>query len=98
MHVIGNCDPLFQRGAAGEMGERRGALATQNLAYFDGVLNHQAFLAGDNYSVADSTLFAALLFARHTRLPISNDLSALSEWFIRFSDIPAVKNRTGQHL
>ncbi len=81
---------------AKEWGERRGAEAVANLPYFDEVLRDRPFLAGNAFSVADITLFAAISFASAIKLPIAPELTALAAWRERVSEYPAVKNRSGQ--
>lgn len=81
-----------------EWGERRGAEAVGNLPWFEGVLQGQQFLAGDAWSMADITLWAAIGFARAAGLPVADDLKALAEWFERLESLPAVRNRSGQVL
>jgi glutathione S-transferase len=84
--------------AARDWGQRRGALAVTNFPYFNDVLTRQPFLAGDRFSMADITLFATVAFARATGLAIDSSLTALEDWHRRVSDLPAVRNRTGQSL
>jgi glutathione S-transferase len=81
---------------ASEWGKRRGAQAVQNMPYFNDVLARQSFLAGDIFSMADVTLFAGLAFADAIGLPIAPKLTALAAWRSNVSEIPAVKNRSGQ--
>jgi glutathione S-transferase len=84
--------------AARDWGERRGAQALANLPYFEDVLTRQPFIAGNPFSMADITLFASLAFARGAGLPIDDSLTALADWHGRVSDLPAVRNRTGQRF
>ena len=81
---------------AKEWGQRRGAQALQNLPYFNGILAKQPFVAGDVFSLADITLWASLAFADSISLPLPPDLEALAAWRNKVSDLPAVKNRSGQ--
>jgi glutathione S-transferase len=83
---------------AKEWGERRGAQAVQNMPYFNDILAKQPFLAGDAFSMADISLWAGLAFAEIAGLPIAPELTALAAWRSRVSDIPAVKNRSGQAI
>ncbi|MEI9886593.1 MAG: glutathione S-transferase [Rhizomicrobium sp.] len=83
------------RGAK-EWGVRRGEQAVESLPYFDAVLRERPFLAGDAFSMADITLYAALVFAAGAGLPIAPELGALAAWQARVSELPAVKNRSGQ--
>ncbi len=81
---------------AKEWAERRGADALANLPYFEDVLTQQPFLAGERFSMPDITLFATLAFLRGAGLPMGAKYEALAAWEQRVSDIPAVKNRSGQ--
>jgi glutathione S-transferase len=81
-----------------EWGKRRGAFAVQNLPYFDQELKKRPFLAGDTFAMADITLFAALYFCGISGLPIAPELTALAAWRAKVSEMPSVKNRSGQHL
>lgn len=81
---------------AKEWGKRRGDYAVENMPYFNDVLSRSPFLAGDTFSMPDITLFAGLLFADIVGLPIADELTALRAWREKVSQIPAVKNRSGQ--
>ncbi|AJA11188.1 Glutathione S-transferase 2 [Sphingopyxis fribergensis] len=81
---------------AKEWGQRRGAYAVANMPYFNDVLAKQPFLAGDQFSMPDVTLFAGLMFAEIVGLPIALELTALHTWRSNVADLPAVKNRSGQ--
>jgi glutathione S-transferase len=81
---------------ARDWGERRGAEALANLPWFDALLSRQPFVAGGSFSMADITLYCTLAFAAGAGLPIAPDLAALAAWRDRVSEIPAVKDRTGQ--
>lgn len=83
-------------GGAKKWGRRRGVQAIQNLPYFDELLAKQAFVAGDSFSMADISLWAALAFADAISLPITPGLTALAAWRSKVSDLPAVRNRSGQ--
>ena len=81
-----------------EWGARRGALAVQNLPWFDALLATQPFLAGDRFSMPDITLLIALDFARAAGLPEAPELVSLAAWRTRVEALPAVQNRSGQQL
>jgi len=83
-------------GGAKEWGQRRGAYAVKNMAYFNDIVAKQPFLAIDTFSMPDITLFAGLLFAQTVGLPIAPELTALAAWRNKVSEIPSVKNRSGQ--
>jgi glutathione S-transferase len=83
---------------AQQWGTRRGAQALQGIPYFDALLQRQPFLAGDGFSMADITLFAAPAFAEGAGLAVDPSLTALAAWRRRVSALPAVANRSGQAL
>lgn len=83
---------------AKEWGERRGAQAVRAMPYFDDLLARQPFVAGERFSMPDITLFASLAFADGIGLPIASELTALASWRRKVSELPAVKNRSGQSL
>jgi glutathione S-transferase len=81
---------------AKEWAERRGKYAVANLPYFENLLRTQSFLAGEAFSMADITLFAAVAFMTGAGLPLSAEYTALAAWHARVSALPAVRNRSGQ--
>ena len=92
---MGDIDPALG-GVAFRPG--RGAEAVGNLPYFEELLRERPFLTGDKFSMADISLFAGLAFARGAGLPIAPELTALAAWHERVSQLPAVKNRSGQQF
>lgn len=83
---------------AGAWGMRRGAEAGRNWPYFDGILSRQSFIAGEAFSMADITLYAAHAFASAIGLPIASELTALAAWHQRVEALSAVRDRSGQSL
>lgn len=81
-----------------EWGMRRGAFAVKNLPYFDAELATRPFLAGDEFSMADITLWVALDFCDLSGLGGALELKSLAAWRAQVRAIPAVKNRSGQDL
>jgi len=80
-----------------EMGKREGAKAQAGMTYFNNdVLRQQPYLAGDRFSMADITLFAAMLFADALGLAPRSGHDALQAWRARVSELPPVKHRSGQ--
>lgn len=76
-------------------GERERDRALASMRYFDSVLQDHAFVAGDDFSMADITLFAGLMFADAAGIAIP-DLPSLRDWRVRVSDLPCVRERSGQ--
>ncbi|TYL97389.1 glutathione S-transferase [Bradyrhizobium rifense] len=79
-----------------EWGERQRAKAIRGMTYFDGVLKSQPFVAGDAFSMADITVFASLNFAEAAGILIPGECKSLITWREKISNLPSVKNRTGQ--
>ncbi len=79
-----------------EWGERERAKALQGMAYFDGILRDNSYVAGEQFSMADITVFAGLAFADAAGIPIAAELSALQAWRAKVAELPAVKSRSGQ--
>ena len=81
-----------------EWGERERDKAIRGMHYFDDVLRSQPFIAGENFSMADITVFAGLAFADAAGIPIDEELTALRQWRVKVSELPAVKQRSGQNF
>jgi glutathione S-transferase len=79
-----------------EWGEREGARAQRGMAYFNEVLGRSPYVAGEQFSMADITVFAGLAFADAAGIAMAQDLGALRGWRARVAELPAVKNRSGQ--
>jgi glutathione S-transferase len=77
-------------------GQRHGEKFLAGLAYFGGVLKSQPFVAGEKFSVADITVFAALMHADASGIALPKDLHALAAWRSKVAELPSVKNRSGQ--
>lgn len=79
-----------------EWGERQGTKAVRAMTYFSELLKTRAFVAGDRFSMADITVFAGLDFAEAAGLEMPADCAALMAWRAKVTDLPSVKNRSGQ--
>lgn len=79
-----------------EWGERHLEKFVRGMKYFDGVLDAQPYVAGNDFSLADITVYGALLHAGAAGVAIPDDCSALSAWQAKISERPSVKNRSGQ--
>lgn len=77
-------------------GERERDRAIAGMRYFDGVLQHSAFVAGPSFTMADATLLAGLMFADAAGIAVPGDLQALAAWRLRASELPFVAGRSGQ--
>jgi len=81
-----------------EWGDKHGERAMAGMKYFDAVLRDRPYVAGDQFSVADITVWAALVHGDYAGLVVPSDHTALLEWRSRINDRPSVKNRSGQEL
>jgi glutathione S-transferase len=76
-----------------EWGFRQRDKALRGMAYFDGVLKKQPFIAGDFFSMADITVIGGLIFAGLVKLKVPAEYEALHAWYARMNERPSVKNR-----
>lgn len=81
-----------------EWGQRHLDKFIQGMHYFDGVLRAQPYVAGERFSVADISVFAALLHAGFAGVAIPDACTALAAWQAKVADRPGVKHRGGQAL
>ncbi len=78
-----------------EWGMKQHERALAGMRYFDGVLAQQPFAAGENFSVADITLFVGLSFAEFAKIVIPADLAALAAWRARMAKRPSMGGTGG---
>ena len=81
-----------------EWGIRERDRAVRGMKYFDYVLKTEPFVAGKQFSMADITVYAGLLFADIAGIAIPEECTVLKAWRARISELPSVKNRSGKDL
>ncbi len=79
-----------------EWGERQLQKFNNGLKYFDGILTKTPYLAGEQFSMADITVYAALLHAAFLSITVTDEYPALKAWQAKVAERPSVKNRSGQ--
>lgn len=79
-----------------DWGNREGDKAVKGMKYFNTVLKGQSYVAGEQFSMADITVFAGLAFADAAGLKIPEECDALLAWRSKVAELPSVKNRSGQ--
>jgi glutathione S-transferase len=89
-NMVRNGAPMFEdRAIAGMPGgvpqipalvERGKQTLDRFLAYLDGHLAGNAFLAGDNFSIADITAFIAVDFSRRANYEVASGLTHVQRW------------------
>ena len=75
-----------------EWGEKQKENAQNSMRYFDEVLAESEFVAGDEFSMADITLFTGLDFADLAKVEISPNLINLKRWRENVAARPSVAN------
>ncbi len=73
-----------------EWGEKNLERALHTMTYLDSVLEHRPFLAGEHFSIADITAFAALGFAAFIKVKVPAELTHLLAWQKRVAARPSV--------
>ncbi|MBX2870040.1 MAG: glutathione S-transferase [Acidiferrobacterales bacterium] len=73
-----------------EWGEKEKENAVAGMQYFDSVLSDSEFVAGDNFSMADITVFAGLGFADFAKIEIPSEYHHLAAWRDRIAKRPSV--------
>jgi glutathione S-transferase len=74
-----------------EWGEKQRERAIAGMKYFDSVLAVHPFAAGENFSVADITLFAGLGFADFAKIAVPSECTHLIAWRQRIAERPSIK-------
>jgi glutathione S-transferase len=74
-----------------EWGMRMRDKAVRGMHYFDSVLEHRAFVAGNEFSMADIALLGGLIFAALVELPIPQECAALRAWLAEVNERPSVQ-------
>ncbi len=73
-----------------EWGFRQRDKALRGMHYFDAVLRNQPYIAGNEFSMADITVIAGLIFASIVRLEVPAECTALLAWYGRMLERPSV--------
>lgn len=72
-------------------GEMHREKAEAGMRYFDEVLREQPFVAGDTFSMADTTVLGGLLFAFYAKIPVPESCAALLAWKERMYERESVR-------
>ena len=92
-HATAGLGPEVEVYQNAEWGRRQRDKALNGMRYFNGVLTHQSFVAGEAFSMADITLIGGLIFAGLVELPVPAACEALQAWYARMQARPSVQNR-----
>lgn len=78
--------------ARAEWGTQQRDKAVQGMRYFDSVLQQRPYVAGDTFSMADTTVLGGLLFAGFANIDVPPECTALLAWKERMYERPSVKH------
>lgn len=89
-HATPGLGPDVEGYQCAEWGGHQRDRALTGMAYLDGVLSQQPYLAGDAFSVADITAFIGLGFADFAEIDIPEDYGYLAAWRERVAARPSI--------
>lgn len=91
-HATPGLGPHIEIYQCREWGEKMRERALAGMRYLDQVLGRQRYLAGEQFTIADITGFAGLLYVDVAKIGIPEDLSRLKEWRGRVSARPSISS------
>jgi glutathione S-transferase len=89
-HATPGLGPTVELYQNPEWGFRQRDKALRGMHYFDAVLRTQAYVAGNEFSMADITVIGGLVFASIVNLPVPAECTALLAWYERMKQRPTV--------
>jgi len=89
-HATEGLGPDIEQYQNAEWGNRQKTIAEKGMHYFDELLANNDYVAGENFSMADITLFAGLGFADFAKIDIPADCKNLLGWRARVAARPSV--------
>lgn len=89
-HATPGLGPDLETDQCAEWGNRQKEVAGKTMAYLDGVLAQNDYLAGEKFSIADITAFAGLAFADFAKVDIPENLTNLRAWRAKVAARPSV--------
>lgn len=92
-HATPGLGPTVELYQNSEWGFRQRDKALRSMHYFDKLLRHQAFIAGDKFSMADITVIGGLVFASIVKLNVPPECEALLAWFERMKTRQSVRSQ-----
>lgn len=74
-----------------EWGNRMRDKAIRGMHYFDSVLKHQPYVAGESFSMADIAVLGGMIFSALVELRVPQECQSLTAWHARMQERPSVK-------
>lgn len=88
-HATDGLGPELETYQCAEWGEKQKVKSQAGMEYFNQVLADNEYVAGDQFSVADITLFAGLAFADFAKVDIPEQYNNLAAWRARTATRPS---------
>lgn len=89
-HATPGLGPKIETYQCAEWGNHQKGRAIQGMTYLDSVLAHQPYVAGDDFSMADITVFAGLAFADFAGVDIPVTCHHLRAWRAKVAMRPSI--------
>jgi len=89
-HATDGLGPVLETYQNTAWGEKQGEKARQGFVYFNDLLANTQFVAGDQFTSADITLYAGLVFAGFAQIAIPGELTHLHAWQSNVANRPSV--------
>lgn len=89
-HATEGLGPELETYQNPEWGEKQKEKALAGQAYFNEVLGRSEFAAGDQFSMADITLYAGLAFSDFAGIGVPEEFTNLRAWRNRVAERPSV--------
>ena len=89
-HATPGLGPQIETYQCREWGEKSLERALVGMRYLDEVLSQRPYIAGSQFTMADITIFAGLLYADLVKLDIPPELAHLKSWRARVNQRPSV--------
>lgn len=89
-HATPGLGPDIETYQNAEWGNKQKERALDGMRYFDSVLANNEYVAGENFSMADITLFAGLAFADFVKMEVPAECTNLLAWKGRMASRPSI--------
>jgi glutathione S-transferase len=89
-HATPGLGPDLETYQCADWGNKQKEVAAQTMAYLDEVLADNDYLAGAEFSAADITAYAGLVFADFAEVDIPETLSHLTAWRAKVAARPSI--------
>jgi len=89
-HATPGLGPDLETNQVPVWGEHQKAIALDGMRYFDSVLAESDYVAGNEFSMADITLFAGLSFADFANIDLPDGCANLKAWRSKVQSRPSI--------